>query len=153
MAGFLREFSQDFAEKKNGLREFTRNLAEYYPRKFAFENFCSQSEREKRAFFLGWSVSKLIRFARASSHIRDFNCRNKALTESRVIVIITVFKVLTPGLEENVMLAWRNFFNKVYQNENSTMIKFTDLGISWGNLIFRNTYHDKRIWYNLEFMR
>ena len=30
-----------------------RNLAELSPRKFAFENFCSRSEREKRAFFLG----------------------------------------------------------------------------------------------------
>ena len=30
-----------------------RNLAEPSPRKFAFENFCSPTEHEKRAFFLG----------------------------------------------------------------------------------------------------
>ena len=43
---------QNLAEKKNGLREPTRNLVEFSPRKFAFENFCSRSEREK-SFFLG----------------------------------------------------------------------------------------------------
>ena len=50
------EFLREISRRKNGLRELTRNLAEFSPRKFAFENFCSQSEREKRAFFLGWSV-------------------------------------------------------------------------------------------------
>ena len=66
LAEKLRESSQSFSasfsrsfcaksreEKKNGLRELTRNLAEFSPRKFAFEIFCSRSEREKRAFFLG----------------------------------------------------------------------------------------------------
>ena len=43
-------------KKKNGLHELTRNLEEFTPRKFVFEIFCSRSEREKRAFFLGWSV-------------------------------------------------------------------------------------------------
>ena len=38
-------------EKKNGLRELTRNLAEFSPRKFAFENFCKRSEREKKELF------------------------------------------------------------------------------------------------------
>ena len=56
-AEFLREFSRSVSAKyrgeKKGLRELTRNLAEFSPRKFAFENFCSRSEREKRAFFLG----------------------------------------------------------------------------------------------------
>ena len=36
--------------EKSGLRELTRNLAEFSPRKFAFGTFCSRSEREKRAF-------------------------------------------------------------------------------------------------------
>ena len=56
-AEFLREFSWSFSAKsrgeKNGLRELTRNLAEFSPREFAFENFCSRSEREKKSFFLG----------------------------------------------------------------------------------------------------
>ena len=47
-AEFLRVISGE-----NGLREFTRHLAEFSPRKFAFEKFCSRSEREKRAFYLG----------------------------------------------------------------------------------------------------
>ena len=54
---WLRELSQNICAKlremsrrKKGLRELTRNLAEFSPRKFAFENFCSRSEREKRAF-------------------------------------------------------------------------------------------------------
>ena len=36
--------------RKNGLCELTRNLAEFSPQKFAFENFCSSSEREKKIF-------------------------------------------------------------------------------------------------------
>ena len=40
-------------EKNNGLRELTRNIAEFPLRKFAFENFCSRNEREKKSFFLG----------------------------------------------------------------------------------------------------
>ena len=60
-AMFLREFSTrknsgSFSAKtcgeKNDLREHTRNLAKFFPQKFAFENFCSWSEREKRVFFL-----------------------------------------------------------------------------------------------------
>ena len=55
-AEFLGEFSCSFSAKsrgeKNGLRELTRNLAEFSPQKFAFENFCSRSKCEKRAFFL-----------------------------------------------------------------------------------------------------
>ena len=43
-------------KKKNDLRKLTRNLAEFSPRKFAFENFCSRSERKKRAFSFGLSV-------------------------------------------------------------------------------------------------
>ena len=45
----LREFSR---RKKRSAR-FYANLAEFSPRKFAFKNFCSQCEREKRVFFLG----------------------------------------------------------------------------------------------------
>ena len=43
-----RNFAEFLAEKKKGLRELTRNLAEFSLRKFAFENFCSRSEREKK---------------------------------------------------------------------------------------------------------
>ena len=47
------ESLREISRKKKDLRELTRNLAELSPRKFGFENFCSRSEREKRAFFLG----------------------------------------------------------------------------------------------------
>ena len=36
-------FPRNLAEKENDMRELTRNLAEFSPRKFAFENFCSRS--------------------------------------------------------------------------------------------------------------
>ena len=51
LATFLRIFSANSRGEQNGLRELTRNLAEFSPRKFAFENFCSGSEPEKRFFF------------------------------------------------------------------------------------------------------
>ena len=51
--GFRGVSPRNVAMRKNGLRELTRNRAEFSPRKFAFENFCSRSEREIRAFFLG----------------------------------------------------------------------------------------------------
>ena len=57
LAEFLREFSRssprNLAEKKWSAWAFAY---EFSPRKFAYENFFSRSEREKRAFFLGWSV-------------------------------------------------------------------------------------------------
>ena len=52
-ASFREVSPRNLAEKTKGLRELTRTLAEFTPRKFTFENFCSRSEREKRAFFLG----------------------------------------------------------------------------------------------------
>ena len=58
-ASFRGVSSRNVAEKKIGLRELTQNLAEFCQRKFAFENFCSRSEREKRALFLGWSVHSI----------------------------------------------------------------------------------------------
>ena len=37
--GFRGISPRNVAMRKNGLRELTRNLAEFSPRKFAFENF------------------------------------------------------------------------------------------------------------------
>ena len=50
-ASFRGVSPRNLAEKKSYLRELTRNLAEVSPRKLAFENFCSWSEREKKSFF------------------------------------------------------------------------------------------------------
>ena len=52
-ASFRGVSARSFAEKTKGLRELMRNLAEFSPRKFAFENFCSRSEREEKAFGVG----------------------------------------------------------------------------------------------------
>ena len=48
-------FSAKTRGDKNGLRELTRNLAEFSPGKFAFENFCSQCVNAKKVFFL-WLI-------------------------------------------------------------------------------------------------
>ena len=48
--GDLQSFCMSNSRRKNGLCELTRNLAEFSPQKFAFENFCSSSEREKKIF-------------------------------------------------------------------------------------------------------
>ena len=76
----------------------------------------------------GVYISQLIRFARASSNVSDFSCRNKALTAnfliSRAIVIIRYARLFlsfisdTVGWLKNIMLAWGNFCNKAYQNQN-----------------------------------
>ena len=43
----------DVKPTTNQTQQQQKNLAKISPRKVAFENFCSRSEREKRAFFLG----------------------------------------------------------------------------------------------------
>ena len=51
---FLRDFLQSFSTKvcgeKNGLREHMWFLTEFSPWKFAFENFCLQSDAKKELF-------------------------------------------------------------------------------------------------------
>ena len=45
-------------------------ISKFSPRKFAFENFCSRSEREKRAFFLGriGHFSYIVRYTKWSNY-------------------------------------------------------------------------------------
>ena len=50
LRGSSQSFFAKFLGEKNGLRELMRNLEEFSLRKFAFENFCSRSEREKELF-------------------------------------------------------------------------------------------------------
>ena len=75
----------------------------------------------------GVYISQLIRFARASSYVSDFNCRNKALTTKllrQAVVIISYVRLFLSRqseLVENIMLAWGNFCNKAYQNQNFMM--------------------------------
>ena len=75
----------------------------------------------------GVYISQLIRFARASSNVSDFNCRSKALTAKllrqgyryhKLLKTFSKFIADTVGWWKNKMLAW-NFCNKEYRNQNS----------------------------------
>ena len=70
---------------------------------FEFEivNFHFLDGDVPRAASYGVYISQLIRFARVSSHVTDFNTRNKLLTAKR----------LNQGY----------FYNKVYRNQNFTV--------------------------------
>ena len=48
--------SSDLAEKKSGLRELTRNLANVRIREFLFAIFVRGVNAKKEHFFLGWTV-------------------------------------------------------------------------------------------------
>ena len=54
--------------------------------RFAFEivNFPFLDGDVPRSTSYGVYISQLIRFARASSHVADFNTRNKLLTQKRL---------------------------------------------------------------------
>ena len=77
----------------------------------------------------GVYIAQLIRFARASSSVSNLNCRNKALTAKllgqgyryqKLRKTFSKFYRRHSGLvEKNIMLAWGNFCNKEYRNQNS----------------------------------
>ena len=59
----------------------------------------------KRVYISGVYISQLIRFARVSSHVADFNARNKSLTAklpNRAIGIIN-FERLSPNFIADTM--------------------------------------------------
>ena len=67
---------------------------------------------------------KGIRFARAASNGSDFNWRNKAQTAKLLRQGYHYHKLQrfitdTVGWWKNIMLAWRNFCDKVYRNQNT----------------------------------
>ena len=115
----------------------------------------------------GVYISQLIRFARASANLSDFNCRNKALTA----------KLLRQGYRYFVL---RKAFSKFYRRHSALVEKYSvslktllQQGVSepefYGNLVYRfsktvgksnfsqqfrkliNCY--KRIGYSLDIMR
>ena len=78
----------------------------------------------------GVYVSQLIRFARASSTLNDFNYRNKALTAKLLRQGYRYFKLRKAfskfyrrhsALLENIASVWKHFCNKVYRNPNFTV--------------------------------
>ena len=80
-----------------------------------------------RSTSYGVYISQLIWFARVSSHVVDFNARNKSLTtnfSNRAIGIIN-FETLSPNFIAdtmnwflNSMLDYKNFCIKAYRNRN-----------------------------------
>ena len=76
----------------------------------------------------GVYISQLIRLARASSNVYDFNCRYKALTAKLLMQGYRYHKLRKTcskfyrrrnRLVEKYTLAWENFCNKEYRNQNS----------------------------------
>ena len=72
----------------------------------------------------GVYISQLIRLARTSSKVSDFNCRNKALTAAllkqgyRYVRFFLSFIADTVSWLKHIMLAWGNVCNKAYRNQN-----------------------------------
>ena len=80
-----------------------------------------------RAASYGVYISQLIRFARVSSHVTDFNTRNKLLTLNFLIRVIGIINYVKPFLSFidiipisflNSMLDLNLFCNKAYRNPN-----------------------------------
>ena len=66
----------------------------------------------KRVYISGVSISQLIRFARVSSHVADFNARNKSLTA----------KLLQQGYRYHKL---RKTFSKFYRRHYELVSKFS----------------------------
>ena len=64
-----------------------------------------------RRTLYGVYISQLIRYARATSNVRDFNCRNKALPSSlsRAIVIISYVRRFLSYIADTV--SWLKIYN------------------------------------------
>ena len=80
----------------------------------------------------GVYIAQLIRFARAFSNLNDFNYRNKALTVKllrqgyRYFKLRKAFSKLLSQTQclvrKNIASVWKHFCNKVYRNQNFTVI-------------------------------
>ena len=74
----------------------------------------------------GVYISQLIRFARASSNLNDFNYRNKALTAKLLWQGYRYFKLRKAFSKfyrrHSALLEKYHFCNKVYRNKNFTVI-------------------------------
>ena len=95
----------------------------------------------------GVYISQLIRFARASSNLNDFNYRNKALTAKLLRQGYRYFKLRKAfskfyrrhsALLEKYSVSLKTLLQQVYQNPNFTVTKCTDLEKLWVNLTFRS---------------
>ena len=84
----------------------------------------------------GVYISQLIRFARASSHVTDFNNRNKFLTAKllkqgyryhKLRKAFSNFIVGTLNWSKNIMSVWKNLCNKVFVIQNFMEIWYINL--------------------------
>ena len=69
---------------------------------FDIVNFLFLDGNFPRSTSYGVNISQLILFARVSSHVADFNARNKSLTANRAISIIK-FERLSPNFIADTM--------------------------------------------------
>ena len=78
---------------------------------FDIVNFPFLDERCPRRTSYGVNITQLIRFARASSNLSDFNCRNKALTAKLLRQGYRYFKL-------------RKAFSKFYRRHSALLEKY-----------------------------
>ena len=90
---------------------------------------CLDGDVPRRAFYDVY-ISQLIRFARVSSHVSDFNARNKLLTAKLLNRYHKLRKAYSKfyrryfDLVSNQMLALNRFCNNVYRNLNFMVTKY-----------------------------
>ena len=148
---------------------FVRNSLSYFQFDFDFDivNFPFLDGDVPRSTSYGVYISQLIRFARVSSHVVDFNARNKSLTA----------KLLQQGYRYHKL---RKTFSKFYRRHYELVSKFNvglktllhqglsepefygDLVYKFKNIVGRADFSDqfrkiivryKRIGYNIDIMR
>ena len=102
---------------------------------FDFVNFPFLDVDVPRRTSYGVSISQLIRFARASSNINDFNCRNKTLTAKLLRQRYYYYKLRK---------TFSNFYRRhsgLVQKCHVSLRKFLQQGISepefYGDLVYR----------------
>ena len=114
---------------------------------FDIVNFPFLDSDVPRRTSYGVYISQLIRFARTSSNVSDFNCRNKALTAKlprqgyryhKLRKMFSKFYRRHSGLVEKYNVSLIKLLLKEYRNQNYMMTWFTELEKLLGNLILRN---------------
>ena len=97
---------------------------------FLIVNFPFMDGDVPRRTSYGVYISQLIRFARASSNLSDFNYRDKALTAKllgqgyRYLKLRKAFSKFFrrhSSLVEKYSVSLKNFCNKIYRNQNFTV--------------------------------
>ena len=97
---------------------------------FDIVNFPFLDDDIPRRISNGAYISQIIRFARASSNLKDFNCRNKALTAKSLRQGYRYFKLRKAfskfyrkhsALVDKYSASLETLLQKVYRNQNFTV--------------------------------